>query len=111
MSYTKRLWLTFWPAALAVGALAALLVLDSNHEKQKILAAVVGSLVGSSTAARSTRSSILPVVRPPYGSVRPAGLEPPSLQLADVVFGIESAPACHPIAQSAASLRASPFIR
>ena len=32
MTYTRRLWLTFWPAALAAGAFAALLILRSDHD-------------------------------------------------------------------------------
>ena len=51
MSYTRRLWLTFWPAALAVGALTALLVLESNHDDRRVLTAVLGPLVGWSFIA------------------------------------------------------------
>src|SRR2546428_4349518 len=51
MTYTRRLWLSFWPAALAVGALTALLVLESNHDDQKVVTAVIGPLVGWSFLA------------------------------------------------------------
>jgi PAS domain S-box-containing protein len=51
MSYTKRLWLSFWPAALAVGALGIILALRSDHETQPVAAAVIGLLAGLSFVA------------------------------------------------------------
>ena len=51
MSYTQRLWISFWPAAVAVGALAALVVFTSDHESQKIAAGIVGLLAGWSFIA------------------------------------------------------------
>ena len=51
MSYTRRLWLSFWPAALAVGALTVLIILQSNHDDQRVVTAVLGPLVGWSFIA------------------------------------------------------------
>jgi PAS domain S-box-containing protein len=51
MSSTRRLWLSFWPAALAVGAFALILVFRSNHETQPIPSAVIGLLAGWSFIA------------------------------------------------------------
>jgi hypothetical protein len=54
----ERLWLLYWPAGLAAGALELTLVLTSNHEDRPVLTGVLGlvagwSFVGSGLVARA----------------------------------------------------------
>ncbi len=51
MSYTQRLWLSFGPAALAIGALALILVVTSHHESQPAFTGALGLAGGWSFVA------------------------------------------------------------
>jgi PAS domain S-box-containing protein len=51
MSSTRRLWLTFWPLALAVGALTIVLTVASNHGSNPVLSTVLALLVSLSFIA------------------------------------------------------------
>jgi hypothetical protein len=46
-----RLWLAYWGAALAVGAIGIALVLASNHEDRQVPTLVLGLLLGWSFIA------------------------------------------------------------
>jgi PAS domain S-box-containing protein len=51
VSATKRLWITFWPAALAVGALAAIGIFRSDHDEQPWVTAALVLVAGWSFVA------------------------------------------------------------
>lgn len=58
MKAPGRLWLLYWPAALAAGAIELTLVLTSNHEDRPVLTGVLGlvagwSFIGSGLVARA----------------------------------------------------------
>ena len=58
MKAPGRLWLLYWPAALAAGAIELTLVLTSNHEDRPVLTGVLGlvagwSFIASGLAARA----------------------------------------------------------
>ncbi len=51
MRRTDRLWLAYWPAGLAAGAIALALTLTSNHEDRPIATLALGLVVGWSFIA------------------------------------------------------------